>query len=783
MDFSSGEDADIAEAIRLSLLEAANSANNTRAKQQEQQQYQPPPPPPFQQVEAPPAKNIEFIDLTDDPEPEVKAEKMEYRESRNNFDMSLDEEAIDEHLEYVKALSAASQVMRSQESDLERRLWAAANAAGMNGGESGSHEHEDDMDEDFKKALELSLASSSASSANASQLSAQHQSQIQQQPLSAPQVAVVERSVSSPAAIFGMSRAEMEKERQERVKKRALSGGAASTREVSGDREQKRRTLSHPTSPKYNVNGSKTGTSGSSAPPMASTANLSKATSAPISESSPSSARPSLVSSPALLSASMSAPSRPQPPRNHPEVSSLPSTNRAAFEISSSSAEYHAKYHTATFRNTHIAGTVLGKWDVRFEDLVNRNHLKKAILTTMDLEEEWLNAYIPHSIPQCRVKTWKAKHDQVRGYQTIKKALYVHPPLGDFGSFHAKLMVLFYPTFVRIVISSANLVSHDWGQLVNTVYVQDFEILSADSPEQLGEFGSTLLAFLTEMELPDKIIRSVKRIDFRPAKVVLIPSVQGWHRVEACHTYGIARLAKVMQTRTTETQEWDMEYQTSSLGKLTVKFMAEIYRASRGFAPRPRLRVDVDEAVPPIKIVFPTQEHVSNSRLGELGAGTVCLRREYWYSNTFPRIAMHDFELVGRHKGSLMHTKLILAEAAKPKQSLNSRLPLASNDPRKPAGWFYVGSANCTESAWGTMSNKRSGDLQGLCINIRNWELGVVYMIETEEEMEGLNRKYRGSGRGADDEADQTFFGPLPVPYRRPLKRYYAEDDPWSDML
>ena len=81
------------------------------------------------------------------------------------------------------------------------------------------------------------------------------------------------------------------------------------------------------------------------------------------------------------------------------------------------------------------------------------------------------------------------------------------------------------------------------------------------------------------------------------------------------------------------------------------------------------------------------------------------------------------------------------------------------------------------------MSNKRSGSLQGLCINIRNWELGVVYMIETEDEMEELNRRYRGSGRGADDEPDQTFFGPLPVPYRRPVTQYYAEDEPWSDLL
>lgn len=426
MDSIPEEDADIAEAIRLSLLEAANSANNARARQeqQQQQQYQPPPPPQQQQATATRStRNIEFINLTDDPEPEVKAEKMEYREPRNNYDMSLDEEAMDdEHLQYVKALSAASQAMRSQESGLERSLSAAASpVARMNDGGSYDYANEDDdeMDEDFKKALELSLASSRASSATASQGSSrQHQSQPQQ--LVSPQVAVVERALSSPSVIFGMSRAEMELERQERIKKRALSNGAVPSREVSEDREQKRRALDHPTSPKFNNNVSSTGRLASSATPTASSTKLYKASSTPIPTPSTTLARSSSSSSSRTpLSASMSTPLRPQaqytpPPRNHPTSPSSLSTSRAAFETSSSSSfAYPAQYHTASFRNTHILGTERGKWAVRFQDLVNRSHLTKAILTTMDLEEDWLNAYIPHSIPQCRVKTWKARDDQV----------------------------------------------------------------------------------------------------------------------------------------------------------------------------------------------------------------------------------------------------------------------------------------------------------------------------------------------------------------------------------
>ncbi|KAF9133518.1 hypothetical protein BGW39_009592 [Mortierella sp. 14UC] len=778
------DDPDLAEAIRLSLLEAARSANTTLARQQQQQQQQqatpsyPMAPPPLPPPTIGPPIKIELIDLTDDPEPEVKAEKMEYREPQNNYDISLEE---DEHFQYVRALSAASQEIRSQESALDRGYSAATMDTGYDGLE------EDDMDDDFRKALALSRASSMTSSGPASQESSQ--SRQPPQPVSAPPLATVaERAVSSPASIFGISRAEMERERQERIKKRALSDGAVVRRDVSEDREQKRRTLDHPISPTNNTNGSNSaGKFRSFAAPQSSASK--PALSSTSASSRPASSKPTPSSSLTPLGPSASAPSLPQPtysaPRRHPTSPSLPSTStsRASSETLSGSTAYPAMYPTATFRNTSIRGTTPGKWHVRFEDLVSKDHIIKAVVTAMDLDERWLDPYLPSNIAQCRVVYQKnVPADGRPRYNTQGKIQYVHPRIEGFGTFHAKLMILFYPLFCRVVISSANLVEHDWEYLVNTLYVQDFEHLpSLDSDEQLGDFGETLIDYLTKMQVPNKIIRTVKRVNFSPAKVVLIPAVNGWHQVGQRHTYGIARLAKVMQTVTTESQEWEAEYQTSSLGRLTVKFLGEMNRAFRGFTPRPRIKVDVDERVPPIKVVFPTRDHVHNSELGEPGAGTICLKHEFWHQRTFPRIVMHDFELVGRQKGYLMHTKTILAQAKQGSQTLNRRPP--SNDPRKLAGWFYVGSANCTESAWGTLMNKRTGNLQGLCVNIRNWELGVVYMIETEEELEEFNRKYRGSSRGADDEADQTFFGPLPVPYQRPLKPYYAEDDAWCDLM
>lgn len=38
-----------------------------------------------------------------------------------------------------------------------------------------------------------------------------------------------------------------------------------------------------------------------------------------------------------------------------------------------------------------------------------------------------------------------------------------HPPLLDRGNMHAKLIILEYPQFVRVVVSSANLTAEDWS--------------------------------------------------------------------------------------------------------------------------------------------------------------------------------------------------------------------------------------------------------------------------------------------------------------------------------
>ncbi|KAF9362832.1 hypothetical protein BGX34_005408 [Mortierella sp. NVP85] len=513
-------------------------------------------------------------------------------------------------------------------------------------------------DEDMKKAIALSLADTPG-----------QKSRPGTSTRSAP---VVE--APTPLVFDQLNRAEMERARQERIKRKATAGNTPPDALQSNGMAKKSR-LTSPASDKGIA------TSSTASTPSAS------------STSSPS-PRPAATSRPQVPS--LSTPTASSAPSTAPTQSPRPATSSAS--SGSSSIPYPAQYLGATFRNTCIQGRS-GNWDIRFEDLLNKDYLMKAMLTTYQLDEGWLRKYLPKTLPQCIVEHWTG--------------------------------------------GSRDEVDHDWSELVNTVYVQDFPFLqeAVEDPDELGEFGSTLYNFLTLMEVPQKILFVINTVDFSSAKVLLVPTVQGTYPVASKFTYGIAQLSKVLQTKV-QSDDMEIEYQTSSVGRLSLKFLCEFSRASRGMPIRSRYKTNVEERLPPIKVVFPTERHVQMSRLGEDGAGTVCLQKKFWDEHSFPKRVMHDYECVGAHKGSLMHSK----------------------------------------SAWGTIANKKdaSTSQHGLVVSMRNWELGVVYIIETEEDMRAMTEIAQASGLDrASDGSVQSFFGPLPVPYKRPLRPYDVNDRAW----
>lgn len=107
-----------------------------------------------------------------------------------------------------------------------------------------------------------------------------------------------------------------------------------------------------------------------------------------------------------------------------------------------------------------------------------------------------------------------------------------------------------------------------------------------------------------------------------------------------------------------------------------------------------------------IRIRFPTARAVRDSRAG--AAGSICFQRQYFESKDFPKEVLYELE--STRPGCVMHNKYILMR-----------------DTAKPGhGLVYVGSANCSQSAWGDRITFKAENGGTPHLHIRNWECGVV---------------------------------------------------------
>lgn len=113
---------------------------------------------------------------------------------------------------------------------------------------------------------------------------------------------------------------------------------------------------------------------------------------------------------------------------------------------------------------------------ISFQEIVQPIGLQKCIFTAYCIDESWL---LPHLRKVPRIVFCTHNHEGRRppraGRFKRGNLTVIFPPFPSFpnyGVMHSKLMLLFYSTFLRVVISSANLVAYDYEEVQNVPYYQ-----------------------------------------------------------------------------------------------------------------------------------------------------------------------------------------------------------------------------------------------------------------------------------------------------------------------
>ncbi|KAL8932407.1 MAG: hypothetical protein Q9216_006849 [Gyalolechia sp. 2 TL-2023] len=491
----------------------------------------------------------------------------------------------------------------------------------------------------------------------------------------------------------------------------------------------------------------------------------------------------------------------PPPPRKVPKISSPP--REAPTATLSNDQKLESISSTQPSRLAFPDGVVKKTWafghprqdDVKLEEVLERHDLNLAVLSSFQWDAEWLLRKINTKTTQL-VFVMQADTDEVKAQYrretaAMKNLRLCFPAMeGQINCMHSKLMLLSYPTHLRIVVPTANLVPYDWGEtgiMENMVFLIDLPRLPADHEAcdyEMTQFGQDLIYFLQATGLDQTIISSIHHFDFSATRnMAFVHTIGGahtgkgepWRRTGYC---GLGRA--VSQLGLASEKPLAIDYVTSSVGSLNMDFLLMLYLAAQGddglkefngrylsvkknpghqwFRMKDELKKQVKER---FRIYFPSEETVKASKGGPESGGTICFQRKWWQSDTFPKELLRDCK--SQRAGMLMHNKIIYV---RPQYDPNSLFP------SPPNAWAYIGSANCSESAWGKLVTDRKEKQPKL--NCRNWECGVVIPLQPTTTTEpGVESTKESAG------ALSIFEGSIPIPMQHPGTEYKGTQQPW----
>ncbi|KAH8821585.1 tyrosyl-DNA phosphodiesterase domain protein [Xylogone sp. PMI_703] len=431
--------------------------------------------------------------------------------------------------------------------------------------------------------------------------------------------------------------------------------------------------------------------------------------------------------------------------------------------------------------------------DIKIEEVFQKNDLELAVLSSFQLDADWVMSKLDLSKTKL-IWVLQAKDESER--QNWKSGApktfrFCFPTMeGNINCMHSKLQLLSHPSYLRIVVPSANLVPYDWGEaggiMENAVFLIDLPRLpqgKTTTIDELTSFGRELLYFLTAMGIDQATVDSIKKFDFtNTSHLAFVHSIGGSHAGEDLKRTGYPGLGTALRTlRLHRDDPLLVDYVAASIGNLNNGFLQSIYLAAKGddgmteykwrnpgisgkrgnSSVSAAQKKTLEEIENSFRIYFPTRETVTQSKGGSGAGGTICFQSKWYDATTFPRSLMRDCK--SKRPGLLMHNKMMFVRPQTPVSTEGNE------SPQPYAGWAYIGSANLSEGAWGRIVKDRATKEPKL--NCRNWECGVIIPIPSTSTFENKTVGYTDNGM-------EIFNTQVPVPMILPGEPY-GKRRPW----
>lgn len=431
-------------------------------------------------------------------------------------------------------------------------------------------------------------------------------------------------------------------------------------------------------------------------------------------------------------------------------------------------------------------------YSLTFSDLLNGD-FSHCILTNYMIDLNWLlqqsDRLLDANVILVHGERSPESHSSLRDMcAALNPKIHVtQPPLPiQFGTHHSKMMVLFYPTGIRIVICTANFIPSDWENKTQGIWVKDFPLKTATAPTT-SVFETDLITYLSSLgPSVEAQTQHVKRFDFSRANVHLVYSIPGYHKgqgIENSTNFGIffnsridmkkfghLRIKELLGTCDTDADS-TLVAQFSSLGSISEKYLNEFTQSFQS-------------KVSKLRIVWPTvNDVVSILHLLELFLQHIQrTSNEGWAAGrSIPCSSKNMKPFLRPHLCSWNPPDNLNRQRSMPHIKSYAKFSGSNLE------WVLLTSANFSMAAWGTLQKKDSQ------LMIRSYEIGVLFTPELAKNSSTFSCTPNHMVLGyPSDTSDVTTFkswepngharGVLyfPLPYDLPPKgAYSSRDTPW----
>lgn len=444
---------------------------------------------------------------------------------------------------------------------------------------------------------------------------------------------------------------------------------------------------------------------------------------------------------------------------------------------------------------------------LRLRDIICKD-AQRIILTTFMVDMVWLLSTVPamlrvpsivyhgedrdiyghEHIPgvgDSRTRLWRYLSSEFKNLakECPFQAERIHVPAQNAFSYpgcpHGKIIVVVYPGFLRIAISTGNLYESDYHRRTQGIWFQDFPLKTSphvrpENPMDAADAAKVRsLARDFEVTIKDYFRRLVKNFDttlfeqydYRNVRVSLITSIGANLPIESGNDYGHLKLAHVLSKESfppagTAPQATATIYaQMSSIGSISQKYLDSLKTSFRSCA-----RQSADDE--PLMIVWPSTEFVRTSLDGWVSGSSLC-------AGTKKVIKQKPI------LRALMHYVPPQVERACVTPHIKSYWKLYSDG---TLAWMCLTSANFSKPAWGEIQKNTR-------FSLSNFEAGVLFLpsilsipaaFGPDPDLQNAKRVKLSAGPALDlrTTQDQFFNITLPLPFKPNGPRYSQDQEP-----